>query len=68
MVKAEERAIKDDLTKGINKLQLHSSELATSMVSVCDMAYIGYIYRCNEPDKQLNFSHSLQNVLEKGRL
>lgn len=63
IVKAEEALLKDEITRSLNKLQLHSSELAASSVSVNDMIYLGYIYRTDEKEKQHNFMHILQNAV-----
>lgn len=60
MIKAEDRSIKEELTKAINKLQLHSSELANSYVSVYDIVYLGYIYRSDEHSRQQHFCQTVQ--------
>lgn len=63
MIKAEDRLLKEELNKAIGKLQLHSSELANSLVSVYEKIYFGYIYRTDDPDKRQKFSQTIQNVL-----
>lgn len=63
MVKTEDRALKDLLSRSLAKLQLHSSELAGSFVSVYDITYLGYIYRCDEPSKQHQFCHTIQSTI-----
>lgn len=63
MIKVEDRAVKEELSKAIAKLYLHSSQLATALVAVHDIAYIGYIYRSDEHDSQELFSVLIQNSL-----
>lgn len=63
MVKAEDRSIKEELTKATNKLQLHSSELATSYVSVYDITYLGYIYRSDEQCRRDHFCQIVQQAV-----
>lgn len=62
MIKAEDSSLKDEITRSLAGFQLHSSELATSYVSVDDIVYLGYIYRTDEKDKQHYFSQFLQNI------
>ncbi|MFT3832655.1 MAG: hypothetical protein QM711_04955 [Micropruina sp.] len=58
IVKAEKISIKEDLQRSIGKLQLHSSELATSLVSVYDTTYVAYTDRCDEKEKhKLSATH-----------
>lgn len=63
MIKSEDRGIKDELNRVLSKLQLHSSELATTYVSVYDMIYLGYIYLCSEPQRQRQFCQTIQQAL-----
>lgn len=63
MIKADDRALKEDMTKAIAKLQLHSSQLATAFVSVHEEVYIGYIYRTDDPEQRQKFSQTIQQAL-----
>lgn len=63
MIKTDERSVKEELNRAINKLQLHSSELAHSFVSVYDEIYFGYIYRTDSLGRQQQFSHTIQQAL-----
>lgn len=63
MVKLEDRSLKEELSRAILKMQLHSSELANSYVSLYEIFYIGYVYRSDDPLKQKNFCETLQNVI-----
>ena len=63
IVKAEGPALKEELNRVIGKLQLHSSQLANTYVSVYDITYIGYIYRCDDGDKQQQFCQTIQQAL-----
>ncbi len=68
LIKSDDRTIKDEITRTINKFHLHSSELANAYVHVYDMHYLGYIYRCDHPYKQHQFSQMIQNTLNKSSL
>lgn len=63
MVKADDRSVKDELGKAVAKLQLHSSQMATSFVSVYEEIYLGYIYRSDDLGKQQQFSFTIQQAL-----
>lgn len=63
MVKVEDPLLRDEITRELAQLQLHSSELATSCVSVYDIIYLGYIYRTDEQDKQQQFSQMLKRII-----
>lgn len=65
LIKSDDRTIKDEITRTINKFHLHSSELANAYVHVYDMHYLGYIYRCDHPYKQHQFSQMIQSTLNK---
>lgn len=64
MVKVDDRSAKDEISRALAKLQLHSSELANSFVSVYDIIYLGYIYRTDEQAKQHTFCQTLQHAVE----
>lgn len=63
MVKADDRSVKEEMIKVLAKLQLHSSQLATSFVALYDEIYLGYIYRSDDPERQQLFSYTLQQAL-----
>ncbi len=63
MIKTEGSALKEELSRALGKLQLHSSQLANSYVSVYDVAYIGYIFRSDDPEKQQLFCQAIQAAL-----
>jgi len=65
LIKSDDRTIKEEITRTINKFHLHSSELANAYVHVYDMHYLGYIYRCDHPFKQHQFSQMIQSTLNK---
>jgi hypothetical protein len=64
MIKTEDRSLKEVLSRSLSKLQLHSSELAHSFLLINEIAYLGYIYRCSEPSKQLRFGQTLQSTIK----
>jgi hypothetical protein len=63
MIKAEDRAVKEELSWAIGKLQLHASKLALAYVSVYDLIYVGYIYRCHDPLQQELFCETVRQAL-----
>lgn len=63
MIKADDRSVKEELGRAITKLQLHSSQLANSYVSVYEEIYLGYVYRSDDPRRQQQFSHTIQHAL-----
>lgn len=63
MLKADDRSLKEELSKVITKMQLHSSLLANSYVSVYEEIYLGYIYRTDDPEEQQLFSETIQQAL-----
>lgn len=67
LIKSDDRTIKEEITRTINKFHLHSSELANAYVHVYDMHYLGYIYRCDHPYKQHQFSQIIQSTLNKDK-
>lgn len=64
IVKVDDRSVKDELSRALGRLQLHSSQLASSIVSVYDIIYLGYIYRSDEKEKQQAFCQTLQHAVE----
>ena len=64
MIKTEERSIKDEISRCLNKFHLHSSELANSYVKVYDTPYLGYIYRCDDPVKQAHFCQTIEETIK----
>jgi hypothetical protein len=63
MIKTEDRMIKERVQTAVSQLQLHASKLAFSSVSVYELIYLGYIYRCNEPEEQEFFCDLIRQVL-----
>jgi len=68
MIKAEERSVKEELNRALSKLQLHSTQLATSYVSVYDVVYLGYIYRCDDKLRQEIFCQTVQQAMKTWEL
>ena len=67
LIKTEDRCIKDEVSRALNKLLVHSSQLATSMISVQDITYIGYIYRSDDSNRRESFVQVVTNSF-KGSL
>lgn len=64
MIKAQNRSIKEELSRLFTKLQVPSSDLANSYVKVYDTPYIGYIYRCDDVQKQRQFCQTIHNTIQ----
>lgn len=64
LVKAEDRLIKEELAKIFTRLKISSADLANSYVKIYDAIYIGYIYRCDDPQKQRQFCQIVHNITE----
>jgi hypothetical protein len=63
VIKTENRSMKELIGRALGKFDIPSSKLATSFVLVTDVSYLGYLYMCDEPDRQQFFSESLQSSL-----
>ena len=63
MIKTEDRTIREEVNRALSKLQFHSSQIASSYVSVYDLIYKGYIYRSDDPASQQLFCRTIQNAL-----
>lgn len=64
MIKIEDRSLREEISRSINKLQLHSSQLANSYVSLDEMIFLGYIYRTDDNLRQDLFCQTIQHALE----
>ncbi len=62
MIKSEDRSLKDELHRALAKLQLHSSQLTSSAMSVHDYNYLGYIYRNDDLEMQALFRQTIQTL------
>lgn len=63
MIKAKNRAIKEELSRSFAKLQIPPADLANTYVKVYETPYIGYIYRCDDPIRQALFCDSVRESL-----
>lgn len=63
MIKSEERSIKESIDRALSRFDFHSSKLASSFVLVYEIAYLGYLYICDEPEHQQSFCQSLQHSI-----
>ena len=63
MIKTDDKGLKDEITGSLNKLQLHSSQLATTSLLIYDTTYLGYIYRSDDTHRQQHFIHILTQAL-----
>jgi len=64
MIAADDREVEKMVIRTLTQMNINSSALATSCVTVYDNPYIGYIYRCDDPLKQRQFCVAIQNTIE----
>ncbi|KAF3363205.1 Uncharacterized protein PHSC3_000219 [Chlamydiales bacterium STE3] len=64
MMVAHTRSILDDISKAINKLHSHNSELAQGYIKTPETVCMGYIYRCTDVHKQMQFQKTLESAAE----
>lgn len=63
IIKSEETSLREPLNQSLSLFDLSSTKLASSFVSVYEIAYSGYLFMCDEPDEQQLFCQTLQNTL-----
>lgn len=63
MIKAQDRTVKETLSKIFIQLHVPSSDLVNSHVKIDDIPYVGYIYRCDEEEMQRQFCHMMYNAV-----
>ncbi len=64
MIKAHDRLVKQEINKTFTQLQIPSSDLTHSYVKVYYTPYMGYIYRCDDEQKQKLFCQTIQAVIQ----
>lgn len=64
MMQAHTRSILDDISKAINKLHSNNSELAQGYIKTPETVCMGYIYRCTDAHKQMQFQKTLEAAAE----
>lgn len=65
MFHAHHRNALDEASKGLHKFHHHGSELVQGYVKTADFVYMGYIYRCMYPQKQIQFRSEVESIIEK---
>lgn len=64
MIKGQDRAIRDELSRRLAKMQISPSDLTNSSAKVYDSSYIGYIYRSDDPVKRRDYCQIVHNVVQ----
>lgn len=64
MVKTSDPYAWEEIARALAKLQIHPYEMVRSYVSIYDVHYLGYIYRCDEFLKQHQFCKTIRNAME----
>lgn len=65
LIKIENSSQKDDIHRALQKFNLHSTELAHFAIKAHQIPYEGYIYRCDEPQKQQQFLQAVQTAMQQ---
>lgn len=55
--------LRDEIAKNLALLDCHASEVATSFIRIHEVPYIGYIYRCDDSQKQIKFCQAVENTI-----
>ena len=63
MIKARDRAVREEISRIFSMLQVTSPDLARSFVKVYESSYVGYIYRCDETQTQRQFIQTVHNII-----
>lgn len=64
MIKTEDTSMKDMLNAALSRFDTSPAVMATSFVSVYNIAYIGFLFVSQNPQQQQEFYRSLQESLE----
>lgn len=60
MIKSEDKNIKEQVSRMLERSDYHATQLATSFVLVYDIAYVGYLFLSDDSRKQQSFCDSLK--------
>lgn len=63
MIKTEDRLIGDTIGQALAAFDSSSAAMASSVVLVYDISYLGYLYLCNDPVKQEEFCQIIEAQL-----
>lgn len=64
MMASHSRSILDEISRPINKLSYQNSELAQGYIKTAEAVCMGYIYRCTDVYKQMQFQNVLESAIE----
>ena len=67
LLMAHTRTLLDDLARAVDKLHLHSSDLAEGYLKGQDASCMGYIYRSGDPQKQHQFKEMVTCTIESSK-
>lgn len=60
MITSKDSSIKEEVSRALNRLHLHSNGVANCYVKAYDSVCLGYIYRCDNQHLQAQFCHTLR--------
>ena len=66
MLKTRKPDLKEDLNSILMEHTGLTSELGNAYIEIYDVHYSGYIYRCDNPEKQKEFCEILEKTFELG--
>lgn len=64
VIKSEDRSLKENIARSIAKFDNQTTRLVSSFVLVYDIAYLGYIFLCDDAEQQQQFSQTLKKSLQ----
>lgn len=63
VVSSPGKFFREDISRALGNLGITSVELACTFVTVYEVPYVGYIYRCDDPERRQLFKDCLERVL-----
>lgn len=67
LMTAPARSVLDEFAKTVSKQPWHASELVQGYVKTAETVCVGYIYRCTDINKQIQFQHLLETAAQKSK-
>lgn len=67
LMSVEDISLKQKLIDAVDSMHIPTAELSSLQLEILDEHYLGYIYFCEEKEKQVSFFQNIQEVLTSGR-
>lgn len=65
MIATDDPKLEEMMNSSLSDMELGPASLATSFVEVYDARYLGYIYRCDDSEKQMKFCETMQITINE---